>query len=98
MVKIELRKDGWFEAGKDCKESFPFAYLCYLGKQELKKSLNKIGSATSAGELEKKLSEFEKLDRAMGDFKGTPYLEGNCVMIDTHGMPGQCYLGKIVEK
>ena len=98
IIKIELRKDGWFEAGHDCKENFPFAYLCYLGKQELKKNLEGIGPVKSIDKLIGKICEIKELDRAMGDFKGRPYLIGNDIMIDTHGLPGRCYLGSITEK
>ncbi|MBN2052552.1 hypothetical protein JW756_03540 [Candidatus Woesearchaeota archaeon] len=94
MMRMELRDDGWFEAGKDVKDTFPIGYLIYQSKKELKEHLEKIGEQKSIGELEKKLKEIPELFQ----FRRTPYLVGDKVMIDTPGLPGQCYLGKVVNK
>jgi len=94
MVRIELRNDGWFEAGKDAKDTFPIGYLIYQSKKVLKERLEKIGEQESISELEKKLREIPELFQ----FKRTPYLVGNNVMIDTPGLPGQCYLGSIMAE
>jgi len=91
MVKIELRKDGWFEAGKDSEETFPMAHLIYKSKQGLKKALEEIGETQSVGDLEKALKQIPELFQ----FRRSPYLVGNRIMIDTPGLPGQCYLGEI---
>lgn len=93
MVGIKLREDGWFDAGKDAKETFPIGYLIYQSKQSLKEALENIGEQQNIGALEKALKNVPKLFQ----FKGTPYLEGNRVMIDTPGLPGQCYLGDITK-
>lgn len=93
MVSIELRKDGWFEAGKNSKESFPYAFMVYQSKQKLKQALEEIGEQTSKGELEKSLS---KIEAGFG-FKRTPYLEGTDIIIATPGLPGECYLGSIKD-
>jgi hypothetical protein len=95
MVKIELRKDGWFEAGKDSKDSFPMAYLIYQSKKTLKQNLTEISNRNlDRTPLEQALGEIGPLQH----FKRTPYLRGDDIVIDTHGMPGTAYLGKIVEQ
>lgn len=93
MVGIKLRDDGWFEAGKDDEKSFPLAYLIYKSKQELKKSLEGIGEQKDIGALEKALEKIPELFQ----FRRTPYVVGNKIMIDTPGLPGQCYLGDITK-
>ena len=89
---IKLRKDGWFEYGKDCEKSFPCAYRCYQVKQTLKKALEEIGKVQSIGELEEKLS---KIPEVPTFFKRKPYLRGKDIIIDAHGLPGEAYLGII---
>lgn len=91
MVNIELRQDGWFEAGKNSEKEFPYSYLVYHSKQKLKKALEKIGERSSIGKLEEALVEIPEVPY----FKRRPYLRGNDIIIDTHGLPGECYLGSI---
>ncbi|GAI27725.1 unnamed protein product, partial [marine sediment metagenome] len=60
MVKIKFRDDGWFEAGKDAKDYFPFAYLSYQAKQELKQKLTELNDKNlSRGSLEEALHGIE---------------------------------------
>lgn len=93
MVYIELRKDKWFEAGKDEKYTmFAYAYVMYGAKQELKKSLEGVGEKKSIKDLETELSNI-----VVPRFKGSPYLEGDYIYINTHGLPGRCYLGEVKE-
>ena len=93
MPHIELRNDGWFEAGKDSEKTFPMAYLIYESKQKLKKALRKIGEAPSIQALEQTLSKIPE----QFQFRGHPYLTGKHVMIRTPGLPGECYLGDLLE-
>jgi hypothetical protein len=93
MVGIKLREDGWFEAGKDAEKTIPIAYLIYKSKQELKKCLEDIGEQKDIGALEKALKDVPELFQ----FRRTPYIVGNRIMIDTPGLPGQCYLGDITK-
>ncbi|MBU1199315.1 MAG: hypothetical protein KKF46_04290 [Nanoarchaeota archaeon] len=93
MAHIELRDDGWFEAGKDAKVTLPMIHMIYQSKQTLKQELEKIGEQETIGDLEDILQEIPELFQ----FKGTPYLIGNKIVIDTPGLPGRSYLGEIKE-
>ena len=96
-VKIDLRADGWFEAGKDAKKSFPFAFMAYQIKRELKKQLSALnGQGLDREQLEQKLGEIDVGHNSA--FKGSPYIKSSDIYIDTHGLPGEAYLGTIVEK
>ena len=95
MIKIELREDGWFEAGKDSEKTFPMAHLIYQSKQKIKKALEEIGEQPSREKLEEALAKI-KVSK-LWEFKGTPYLTGNDILIETHGLPGTCYLGSLIE-
>ncbi len=93
MVKIELRGDDWYEAGKESENKF--AHMAYETKQELKKKLS---------ELNEKSLDRSELIVALGDitiahnpsFRGHPYIKGNNILIDTRGPPGEAYLGQII--
>ncbi len=94
MAKIELRKDGWFEAGKDTKDSFPVAYQAYQVKQMLQQRLTELSDRNlDRQSLQEALYGIE----ATRPFKRRPYLRGNDIIVDTHGLPGEAYLGSIVE-
>ncbi len=95
MVTIQLRQDGWFEAGADSRESFPAAFEAYEVKQEIKTILLAISErALSTSELERELAGVE----VRRPFKRTPYLRGNDIIVDTHGLPGEAYLGSLVQE
>ena len=92
MIKIELRKDGWFDAGKN---AIGFPHKVYNSKQKLKKKLEEIAQHAEKGlirnlwALETALSAFPEVPH----FRGPPYLRGSDILIDTHGLPGKVYLG-----
>ncbi len=95
MAKIELRKDGWFEAGKDAEKSFPFAYKAYLAKQQIEKALKAINRQ----KLDKpNLESMVRNLQASYPFKGTLHVRGSDIYVDTHGLPGEAYLGQIMDK
>lgn len=94
MAKIELRKDGWFEAGKDVKKSFPFAYEAYLAKQEIEKALKALNQQKlGRPDLESKVHGIE----APYPFKGNLSVRGGDIYVNTHGLPGEAYLGQIIS-
>jgi hypothetical protein len=92
MVSIELRTDGWFDAGEDRKD-YPIVHMIYHSKQKIKRMLEEIGDQPSIGDLEKALHSIDVSN--LYDFKGTLYLDGDKIMVDVHGLPGTCYLGKV---
>ncbi len=93
MPRIELRDDGWFEAGKDDEETSPIVHMIYESKQTLKKALEQIDEAPSVEALEQMLSKIP----ASFEFRGSPYLMDKNIIIRTPGLPGECYLGKVIE-
>jgi len=90
MARIELRPDGWFDAGKDA----PYRVMreIYAGKQELKQKL----SAIPQGPFEHLEAELMRIPAPEG-FDGRPHLDKRDIYIKTHGPPGQAYLGSIKE-
>ena len=90
-MHIELRNDGWFEAGKD-KEGI--IHLIYQSKERIKEIITKIGEKSTQSDLEKALEGFPN---DLFEFKGKPYFAGGKLMIDTPGLPGTCYLGELIR-
>ncbi len=84
-MKIELRNDGWWDAGKD---EFPDHYKA---KQDLKRALEAIGEQLGKRALERALARVE----VSGLFEGQPYINASSLEIQTQGWPGECYLGSI---
>jgi len=93
MAKVVLRDDGWFEAGKDDKATFSAAHEAYVAKQALKEKLQELGKRElDIVSLTKEIHNIE----APRPFKGTLQIRGGSVIVaDTHGMPGEAFLGEI---
>lgn len=88
--EIKLREDGWFEAGKNARN---FAKIVYKEKQRIKQELEQLSEKNLGyDELKEAIQGIEGKRPA---FKGSIYLRGKDLMIETPGLPGECYLGKI---
>jgi hypothetical protein len=88
---IKLRQDGWFEAGKGCKD---FSGIAYQHKQIIKKELESITPNKNRSDLEEAIG---KIEGRRPVFKGNLYVEGNHLFVDTPGLPGKCALALIEE-
>ena len=92
MVRIKLRGDGWFDI--ENYSEIELIQQLYETKQMLKSKLT---------ELSDKNLDHKSLEEALHEidvkipFKGTPYLVGFFIMIDTNVRSGKVYLGCLTD-
>lgn len=92
MVKIELRKDGWFEAEKKARG---LTQILYWSKQNIKTALIDLSNKNLI--LSALESTLKDIAPQIG-FKETPFVHGDKIYIYANigNLPKKTYLGKII--